>query len=395
MSRPETADDALDQVFRGLGSEASVREREDALFDSLARGATNAVIFGSGPLGRILLDGARASGVPVVAFADNKASLHGTTLEGIPIMSPANAVAAHGADAYFVVAVYNSSGPRSQLRALGCERIVPYPAFYWRFASTIPWAPGLDLPHRIVARRDQVRAGYDCLSDETSRKEFVAQIAWRCTLDYERLPPPDDPADIYFAPGVVRLNDHEVFVDCGAFDGDSIRLFRDRVAGAYRHIYACEPDVSNRDALQRFISSLPGRERERITVLPFAVGDRSGTVSFQSSGTAGSRITAEQGAGTMECRRLDDLMTDITPTIIKMDIEGAEPGAIQGGTATIRGKRPILAVCAYHQCEHLWTLPALLETALPEYRISLRRYAEECWETVYYAVPPERPIHGS
>jgi hypothetical protein len=28
--------------------------------------------------------------------------------------------------------------------------------------------------------------------------------------------------------------------------------------------------------------------------------------------------------------------------------------------------------------------------ANPDYRIFLRRYAEECWETVYYAIPPER-----
>jgi hypothetical protein len=37
-------------------------------------------------------------------------------------------------------------------------------------------------------------------------------------------------------------------------------------------------------------------------------------------------------------------------------------------------------------------LPQIMKAALPEYQISLRRYAEECWETVYYAVPPERAI---
>jgi hypothetical protein len=73
-----------------------------------------------------------------------------------------------------------------------------------------------------------------------------------------------------------------------------------------------------------------------------------------------------------------------------MDIEGAEPRAILGAAATIRASQPILAICAYHKCEHLWTLPILIKNALPEYEIFLRRYAEECWETVYYAIPPER-----
>jgi len=35
-------------------------------------------------------------------------------------------------------------------------------------------------------------------------------------------------------------------------------------------------------------------------------------------------------------------------------------------------------------------LPPLVHDALPDYKIFLRRYAEECWETVYYAIPPER-----
>jgi hypothetical protein len=73
-----------------------------------------------------------------------------------------------------------------------------------------------------------------------------------------------------------------------------------------------------------------------------------------------------------------------------MDIEGAEPEALTGAAATMRRSRPILAVCAYHVSEHLWTLPRLIADAVPDYRISLRRYAEECWEMVYYAVPPER-----
>ena len=245
-----------------------------------------------------------------------------------------------------------------------------------------------------MAQADAIRAGYACLTEQKSRQEFAAQIAWRCTLDYDRLPPPDSASEIYFAPDLVRLSDHEVLVDCGAFDGDSIRLFRDRTAGAFRHIYACEPDAANREALARYIASLPERERDSVSVLPFAVGASNGRVSFHSSGTAGSRMTTEESVDSIECRRLDDLLEGIAPTFIKMDIEGSEPDALSGATATIRAHRPLLAVCAYHKSEHLWTLPALIRAALPEYRISLRRYAEECWETVFYAVPPERAAGG-
>jgi hypothetical protein len=115
-------------------------------------------------------------------------------------------------------------------------------------------------------------------------------------------------------------------------------------------------------------------------------------VSFDGSGTAGSRISEAGGTEIIECRRLDDLLDGQPVTIVKMDIEGAEPAGLTGATATIRRTQPILAACAYHKCDHLWRLPAIMNAALPEYRILLRRYAEECWETVYYAVPPKRVV---
>lgn len=382
--------DPLERTLAALERREGVLQRETGAFDSVARGASQVVICGCGYLGRLALSGARRAGLDVVAFADNNAARWGGTLEGIPIMSPADAVAAHNRHAVFVVAIYNGTPSRAQLRDLGCDRIVPYPMFFWRFSRHMPEEDRLELPHRILSGVDDMRAGYARLSDVRSRREFAAQIAWRCTLDYQVLPRPEPPSAMYFGPDVARLSGDETLVDCGAFDGDSIRMFLDKTSGAFRRIYAFEPDPSNRTVLESYLSTLPASDRARISVLPFGVGDSNGAASFDGSGTAGSRMTATGGTDVVECRRLDDMLDDVPVTFIKMDIEGAEPGALRGASGTIRRTRPILAVCAYHKCEHLWTLPVIMSVALPAYRIFLRRYAEECWETVYYAVPPER-----
>jgi hypothetical protein len=47
--------------------------------------------------------------------------------------------------------------------------------------------------------------------------------------------------------------------------------------------------------------------------------------------------------------------------------------------------RPILAICAHHRC-------GLIKAANPEYHVFLRRYPEDCWETVYYPILPERLV---
>jgi len=258
---------------------------------------------------------------------------------------------------------------------------------HWRF---MPSEDRLELPHRILARAGEMAAGYDLLSDDQSRREFCAQIRWRCLLDYACLPKPDDPREMYFPAGLLRLLPDEVFVDCGAFDGDSIRSFLDRASGRFGHIYALEADAGNVRSLNRYRSELAQDVAERITVLPYAVARQDGVAHFCAQGFEGSKVTETAGTQEVECRSLDSALAGVQPTLIKMDIEGAELDALAGGKETMARSSPAMAVCAYHKCDHLWIIPQLLKAANPDYRIFLRRYAEDCWETVYYAVPPER-----
>ena len=348
------------------------------------------VILGCGYLGMFTLEGATRAGLNVLAFADNNQANWGRRIAGIEVMSPEETVRKYNDEAFFVAAVYNGSAPRKQLAELNCKRIVPYPLFFWRFSQHMPFEDRLELPNRVIEDPKAIRAGYAHLSDAKSRIEFAAQIQWRCSLDYDCLPKADPPAEMYYAPDLIFLNEREVFADCGAFDGDSIRMFLESAHGRFRHIYAIEPDTKNFAALNKYLGSLAGDMAQRFSVLPFGLSDRDEVVSFDANGTVGSRVVADAGSDSIQCRRLDDILDGPSPTLIKMDIEGAEPRAIVGAAATIRDSRPILAICAYHKCEHLWTLPVLIKNALPEYEIFLRRYAEECWETVYYAIPPER-----
>jgi FkbM family methyltransferase len=387
---PAELSSGLDELLAALSFPGAILN-----FESTDASVRSIVIFGCGHLGESTLKGAVAAGLDVLAFADNNQANWGKCIAGIEVMSPGEAVRRYNDEAFFVAAIYNGSGPRKQLAELNCKRIVPYPLFFFRFSKYMPFEDRLELPEGVVADPPAIQAGYALLSDERSRLEFLAQIRWRCTLDYSCLAQPDPPEEMYYARDLVSLGPAEVLVDCGAFDGDSIRMFLSRTQGSFRHIYAIEPDAKNRVALADYLASLPGDVSERISVLPYGLSDEDEVVSFDASGTVGSRVVEGAGSGTIHCRRLDDLLDGPQPTLIKMDIEGAEPRAIVGAAATIRASRPILAMCVYHKCEHLWTLPVLIQNALPDYKIFLRRYAEECWETVYYAIPPERMVSAS
>ena len=286
-----------------------------------------------------------------------------------------------------MVTIYNGSAVRRQLKDLGCKHVAPFAPLFWRYSDILTPNHGIDLPHRLRAFKDEILACYDILADEKSQAELSGQVQWRYWLNYDALPQPLHPAQTYFPTDLVTPAEDEVFVDCGSFEGDTLPSFLAHWNNKFKHIFAVEPDPDNRAALLSRKDALG--LADRITVIPCAVGDRTGRVSFSLTGTMASRVN-EAGAFSVECRKLDDISWEFNPTYIKMDIEAAEPQALRGAAKLLQKHHPILAICTYHRSEHLWQLPSLIHSIAPDYKLFLRRYAEECWEGVCYAIPDHR-----
>lgn len=344
------------------------------------------VLFGTGQLGRITLENLQRLGQPPLAFADNNPSLAGTDLDGIPILLPKDA-AMQFSKALFVVTVYTNAPVRRQLQEMGLP-FITFAELAWCYPDAFLPRAGLELPHKILAESSEVRAAFDLWADEESREEYLGQIAWRLTLDPAALPPHSPVEETYFASDLFDLKPDEVMVDCGAFDGDSIRAFLQRTGNSFKAAVGLEPDPVTRTRFEKWRDSLPREQASKIHLLPYATGDKRETLSFDSTGTAASAIGS--GQVQVECLPLDESVAQYAPTFIKMDIEGAEPATVRGARQIIRDRQPILAVCLYHAQEHLWQLPLLMQSLNPDYRLFLRRYADECWEIVCYAVPAER-----
>jgi FkbM family methyltransferase len=388
----KTHRDELGQLLQRMAAETpeDTAERTAWTFDKLARPfADQIVLFGAGPLGKLTLSRLQRAGVEPLALVDNNSKLWGTRIEGIEVFSRAEAVERFGKVAVFVVTIYNGSAVRDQLRKAGCERVVPFAALWWKYADVFLPEFGVDLPRNLLQHTSGIRACYDLVADAASRKEILDQLHWRYWLDDQAMSPPLPASDTYFPTElIVPAPEGESYVDCGAFDGASIQAFLDYCHGPVNHIYATEPDPGSRELLGRFVAALPEPLRKEVTVWPYALGKERGMVRFAAIGEVTSKV-GETGEA-VECRTFDDLPWTVPPTYIKMDIEGAEPDAIAGGAQLLEQHKPVIVACLYHRSEHLWQIPLLIHYLAPDYRIFLRRYAEENWETVCYAVPPHR-----
>jgi FkbM family methyltransferase len=158
--------------------------------------------------------------------------------------------------------------------------------------------------------------------------------------------------------------------------------------GRFERIVAFEPDPLNCAKLRNGVAALPGELAERIEIRQQATGRSNSLVSFAVTGGEGSAMGT--GDFCVECVKLDSALDGVVPTIIKLDIEGAEIEAIEGAREVIGRSMPVLAVCSYHRQSDLWRIPCLIHSICPDYRLYLRPHRMEGWDSVCYAVPPHR-----
>lgn len=353
------------------------------------------VIFGAGNLGRRLMSGLKAVGLGIEAFADNDRSLWGSSLEAVSVMPPGEAAAKFGKEGVFIVAIWRSGGTppmrerRRQLEELGCETVVTFAEVFTAFPGEFLPHFLFDRPERLTADQEAIEHAFGLFKEGSSRREFLAQLRLRLRLDFDALGGAVE-EEIYFPDGLFELRANEVFVDGGAYTGDTLRRYLHRGGSVFERAWAFEPDPRNFAILEQWVKSLPATIKERITIRSAALGERAGVVRFNATGDDQAR--AGTGEQVVEVIALDEVQWPRLPTYLKLDIEGFEPAALKGAQRLIQQGRPVLAISAYHSGSHLWDLPNLVDSLVSGYAYYLRPHRMEGWDLVCYAVPAERSV---
>jgi FkbM family methyltransferase len=180
-----------------------------------------------------------------------------------------------------------------------------------------------------------------------------------------------------------------VFYDLGANVG-YFTLIAARLVGAEGHVRAYEPLPTNAAALRRSVA-LNGLSN--VTVIEAAVASAVGTASFQPGPTGQD---GRLGAGDLEVqtRAVDADVQDGAPppSVVKIDVEGAEHDALLGMRATLTEHRPVI-VCEMH--DDPWDLdqnpvPVLLSGLGYDVAWLEGEIGEEFWAPHLVAIPVHR-----
>lgn len=181
----------------------------------------------------------------------------------------------------------------------------------------------------------------------------------------------------YFVKDIINREKDEVFVDGGSYNGDTIDEFIEFTNNRFKKIYAFEMDKDN---LNMIVKS---KYDDRVQFCNYGLWNENTILHFAGNGSASELI--EDGAEEAKCVKLDDYVTDKV-SFIKMDIEGAEMKALQGGKRIIKRDCPKLAICLYHKYSDLWEIPFYIHELVPEYKLYIRHHSKNYEETVLYAV---------
>lgn len=233
-----------------------------------------------------------------------------------------------------------------------------------------------------TSRRNRIERCLDLLADDLSREVYLRCLQTHMNRKPVAIPMSKReeqylPNDVPFSKGYAR------FLYCGVSVGEMAHVFNQ--VGKVDELVCFEPDPNQFRLTAEYLSQNRERIAARVTAMPCAVYSHETIAPFTYSDTSfGSRIL-ETGDSRIQCVSIDHVLPGFCPTIITMDIEGAEPEALKGAEQTIRESRPDLAICVYHAPHHLWEIPLYLDSLGLGYRLYLRNYTSLTGETVLYA----------
>lgn len=262
--------------------------------------------------------------------------------------------------------------------------------------------------HKFIVDHFEELIANTCLfSDPYSKLSYLNLILYKLTLNPVYLEAIAvgrggyyDFNTYLFDKSFLKFSEKEVYVDAGAFTGDSIEAFLYAVNGKYQHIYSFEPSLENNRLIRSRLQSLQTffipSFVDTVSLIDKGVWSHSCELVFnenfvlsakgvRSSPLGGHLIdsglrtySSSDLSGDLAIAKVPvisiDEGTNLDATFIKYEVEGSELEGLIGASKTLQKNRPKLAVALYHKPEDILVLPNFIRDIGLDYKIGLRQH---------------------
>jgi FkbM family methyltransferase len=338
------------------------------------------VVFGAGKTSVLYQKCFEREGIRPVYYVDNSEAKQGTVFQGVPVISVEKLVSLRhtfGKPVLVLICSFQISACnqiQSQLQKCGLTYMM-VDAYVFR------------------KNKQLIKEVYDLLEDDFSRNVYIGLIQSR--VNNTQVSESIVSNEQYFIlPQFLECSEKEVFVDSGAYVGDTLEQYINKKSGFFDRIYAFEPEYANFSALNCRSLRLKkewGFSDDKLTLIYGGVGAKTEQKLFSSQISTSARMGANfmtdhtENAKEVMVYAFDDYFKEQYVGFIKADIESYELDMLQGAESVIKRDKPLLAVSIYHNASDMFTIPLFIKNLCGQYIFKIRHHKYKFDDTVLYA----------
>lgn len=345
---------------------------EENVWDVLEKTTLPIVVYGMGNGADMVIDKLRHMGLEIAeVFASDK-FVRGQCFRGLRVKKYSDICNEY--DDFFIVMSFGVHDDET------IENVKKMASEHPLVAPDVPVADDTIFTREFIEAHDEeFDKAYSLLADDESRENYINILNFKVSGKIEYLFKAEKEKDFVYKE-ILKVGGDEIFVDLGAYDGDTIREFCEACGGKYKKIYAFEADEKNFKKL-----SLKTEGLENLSLHNIAAWDKKETLVFEKRMGRNSKLSP-WGIAKVNADSVDNVVNGEV-TILKMDIEGSEEKALDGARETIVKYNPKMYVCAYHRNSDMFLLPLKIHSMCSDYRFYFyhHRYIP-AWESIFYGV---------
>lgn len=245
-----------------------------------------------------------------------------------------------------------------------------------------------DIPEKIDAEffgqnRESFEEVYDNLCDEKSKGSLCAFLNAKINRSYEYLVPYVEPLQYFCGhDSWFPITNAEYFVNCGAYNGDTIESFAGVTDARWGKIWALEPETHNIEAIKQLVKE---QSYSNVEIVPCGVFSEKKVLQFGGGILDLFRVN-DNGDIKIPVDTVDNIVCGNKVTLINMDVEGSELMALYGAEETIKRHKPKLAISVYHRKDDIFAIYRYIKALIPEYKIYFRVHKHLPTDAIMYAV---------
>ena len=335
-------------------------------------------IWGIGKAGKMIYASLKRNDIICSYFVDSNPQYTGTECCGITVCSKESIQK----DDVIVVAANVRYGIHEELKKMGIHYVYIDPLSLLFYDKEDPYY----VKNEITKHLCEIDEVYSMLLDPVSKKVYYNVLLHRAIHDISLIWEVYD-ENQYWGNRIIK-NASGNFVDCGAYRGDTLTQFMTQIGTRQYKYMAFEADKDNFASL----TNLYKTNKWNVEAYNLGVWNNRDTLYFQndvvSEACVGGKVVENQEDRTIKviADSLDHVLFGEKVDFIKMDIEGAEIKALQGAQKIIKTQKPILAISAYHELNHLWEVPLMIKEMNEGYKIYFAHHMWNMADTVCYGI---------